>query len=153
MTIRQKLEKYDLDDSSIINHGHLENNRDYQLIGYLLGMNQHSEVKYIFKGCLEVEYKCTVIPAAFSMDDRLLDIKRQEEPGYPDAYIWDAGVINYPGWTLEEGTAVLKNFKQTYGIEFRRFILETNGFTLSIVFHELDIELLGTYKHEIRRLD
>ena len=55
MTIKEKLEEYDLFDQAITRHGMLECIRDYEVIGYLSGMDFDSEVQYIFKGCIKVE--------------------------------------------------------------------------------------------------
>jgi hypothetical protein len=91
MTIQEKLNKYNLFDNSIIKHGNLENIRDYEIVGYLLGQNFDVEVQYIFKGCIEVYFKNTVEPQYFSMDERLLNLSKQDDADYPqEMFIWDA---------------------------------------------------------------
>lgn len=146
MTLKEKLEKYDLFDQSITRHGQAENIRDYEIIGFLSGLNFNLDVKYTFKGCIEVHYRNTVNPSGFSMDERLLHLNRQDEPDYPSAFIWDAGVMVYPGWKLEEGTEELNNLEKRYRLKFYKIEIETNAYDLSIVFHDLDITPLTRYE-------
>lgn len=138
MTIKEKLEEFDLFDQSITRHGHLENIRDYEIIGYLCGQDFDVEVSYIFKGCLEVHYKNTVSPSFFSMDERLLHLDRQSEPDYPEAFIWDAGAIIYPGWKLEEQSDELKSLEKAYGLKFYKLNIISNAYSLIIIFHDLE---------------
>ena len=77
MTVKDKLEEYDLFDQAIIRHGILDVIRDYEVIGYLSGLDFDSEVQYVFKGCIKIDYKVKVAPENYSMDDRLLDLDRQ----------------------------------------------------------------------------
>ncbi len=75
------------------------------------------------------------------MDDRLLDLDRQDESDYPKAFLWGAKhVIVYPGWTLIEDTIDLKNLKSKYGLKFYKFFFDTNAYYLTLTFHDLDIK-------------
>lgn len=149
MTVKEKLEEYNLLDQSIIRHGQLENIRDYEIIGYLCGHDFDLEVRYVFKGCIEVYYKNIVVAPGFSMDDRLLQLDRQGESDYPKAFIWDAGVMVYPGWKLIEETDDLKNMGKTYGLKLFRIEIETNAYNLTIVFH--DLETTPLTRHEKKK--
>lgn len=146
MTVKEKLEEYDLFDNSIIRHGQLDNVRDYEVIGYLCGADFDSEVQYIFKGCIQTDFKITVDPKNYSIDDRLLNLDRQDEPDYPKAFIWGAGVIVYPGWTISQDTDELKKLEKTYGLKFYKIDFETNAYNLTIIFHDIDIK-------ELKRID
>ena len=146
MTIKEKLEEYDLFDNSIIKHGSFENVRDYEIIGYLSGQAFDLEVRYIFKGCMEVDYKNIVQPHSFSMDDRLLEYKRQDEPNYPQAFIWNVGADVYPGWKLEENTTELNKLEDLYKIKFYKISFETNAYYLTLVFHDLEITQLKRFE-------
>jgi hypothetical protein len=143
MTIKERLYEYDLYDQSIIQHGFLENNRDYQIIGLLSGSDNNLEVQYVFKGCIKVEYKTIVKPEFYSLDDRLLDLNRQDEPDYPQAYIWGVNEATvFPGWILIEETEELKELGTTYGLEFYQVRFETNTYHLQLIFHDLDVKEL-----------
>ncbi len=146
MTVKEKLDEYDLFDNSIIKHGNLENIRDYEIIGYLCGQEFDLEVRYVFKGCIEVNFKNAVEPKYFSMDDRLLDLSRQDEPDYPQAFIWDAGTVLYPGWKLEENTKELDDLEKLYQIKFYKLIIESNAYNLVLVFHDLETAQLKRFE-------
>ena len=146
MTIEEKLNEFDLFDNSIVKHGNCENVRDYEIIGYISGLNFDVEVQYIFKGCIEVIFKNTVRPEIFSMDDRLLDLNRQFEPDYPQKFIWDAGADIYPGWKLEENTEELRKLETLYNLKFYKFYLETNAYNLDLIFHDLEVTELKRYE-------
>ncbi len=147
MTVKEKLEEYDLFDQAIIRHGILECIRDYEVIGYLSGLAFSSEVQYIFKGCIKVDYKVKVAPEHYSMDDRLLDLERQGEPDYPIGYIWGANhAVVYPGWTLKQDTVELKKLEKTYGLKFYDIYFDTNAYDLTITFHDIETK-------EIKRID
>ena len=125
----------------------LESIRDYEVIGYLAGMDFDSEVQYIFKGSIKVDYKVKVAPEHYSMDDRLLDLDRQDEPDYPAGFIWGANfAVVYPGWTLKQDTDELKMLEKTYGLKFYQIYFDTNAYDLTITFHDIDTK-------EIKRID
>jgi hypothetical protein len=147
MTVREKLEQYDLYDQSIRRHGILDTIRDYEVIGYFCGSDYDLEVQYIFKGCVNVAYEVTVNSEHFSMDDRLLDLNRQDEPDYPDGFIWGAKhAVVCPGWTLLQDTDELKKLEDTYKIRFYQVRFETNAYDLKLTFHDVDIG-------QLRRID
>lgn len=149
MTVEEKLTEFDLFDNAIIRHGSCENIRDYEIIGYISGLNFDVEVEYIFKGCMEVNFKNTVEPESFSMDDRLLELNRQDEPDYPQRFIWDAGAIAYPGWKLEENTEELETLEKVYHLKFYKFYIETNAYNLDLIFHDLEVMQLKRYEKSI----
>ena len=143
MTIKDKLEEFDLFDQSIIRHGSLDNVRDYEIIGYLCGADLDAEVQYIFKGCIQADYKIKLADTKhFSMDDRLLDLQRQNEPDFPKAFIWGAGVVVYPGWTLTQDTDELKQLEKNYGVTFSKISIDTNAYSLTLVFHDIETKVL-----------
>jgi len=147
MTIKEKLEEYNLFDQAITRHGISECIRDYELIGYLSGAHIDSEVQYIFKGCIKVDYKIKVAPEYYSMDDRLLDLDKQDEPNYPKGFIWGAKyAMVYPGWTIKQDTDELKRLEKTYGLKFYEIYFDTNAYDLTITFHDIDIK-------ELKRID
>lgn len=147
MTIKEKLEDYDLFDQAIIRHGMLECIRDYEVIGYLSGMDFDSEVQYVFKGCIKVDYKVKVAPEHYSLDDRLLELDRQDEPDYPEGFIWGAKyALVYPGWTIKQDSSELKELEKTYGLKFYNIHFDTNAYDLKLIFHDIETK-------EIKRID
>jgi len=146
MTVKEKLEEYDLFDQAITRHGILECIRDYEVIGYLSGLNFDAEVQYIFKGCIKVDYKIKVAPEHYSMDDRLLDIDRQDESDYPSGFVWGVKhAVVYPGWLLTEENNELKRLGKTYGLKFYQIHFNTNAYDLILVFHDIEINLLKEF--------
>ena len=140
MTVKDKLEEYDLFDQAIIRHGILDVIRDYEVIGYLSGLDFDSEVQYVFKGCIKIDYKVKVAPENYSMDDRLLDLDRQIEPDYPAGFVWGAKhAVVYPGWTLTDNTDELNNLGKMYGLKFYQIYYSTNAYDLIIVFQDVKI--------------
>ena len=134
-------------DQAITRHGMLECIRDYEVIGYLSGLDFDSEVQYVFKSCIKVEYKLKVAPEHYSMDDRLLDLNRQDEPYYPAGFIWGANfAVVYPGWTIKQDTSELNELEKTYGLKFYNIHFETNAYDLTITFHDIEIK-------ELKRID
>jgi len=147
MTINEKLKEYDLFDQAIIRHGMLECIRDYEVIGYLSGIDFDSEVQYVFKGCIKVDYKVKVAPEHYSLDDRLLELDRQDEPDYPDGFVWGAKhAIVYPGWTIKQDSSELKELEKTYGLKFYNIHFATNAYDLTLTFHDIETK-------EIKRID
>jgi hypothetical protein len=145
ITVEDKLNEFDLFDNSIIKHGNCENVRDYEIIGYLSGQYFDVEVRYVFKGCIEARFENIVKPEYFSMDDRLLDLTKQNAIDYPEGFVWAAGTIVYPGWKLEENTEVLKELETLYNLKFYKLFIETNAYNLDLVFHDLEVTLRERY--------
>ena len=144
MTIKQKLEEYDLYDQAITKHGMLENIRDYELIGFLNGQFDELEIRYVFKGCIKVEFKNIVKPEHFSLDDRLLDMNRQDEPDYPPGFVWGVNhAVVYPGWKLTENSNELTELERKYGFDLYQVDFETNAYRLNLIFHDLETELIN----------
>ena len=147
MTIKEKLEECNLFDQAITRHGVLECIRDYEVIGYLSGLNYDKEVQYIFKGCLKVDYKIKVAPENYSMDDRLLDIDRQDELDYPSGFVWGVKhAVVYPGWVLTEENDELKRLERIYGLKFYQIHFDTNAYDLLLTFHDIEINILKEFE-------
>lgn len=143
MTIKQKLEEYDLYDQAITRHGMLENIRDYELIGFLNGQFVELEIRYVFKGCIKAEFHNIVKPEHFSMDERLLDMNRQDESDYPTGFVWGVKhAVVYPGWKLTENSNELTELERKYGFDLYRVDFETNAYRLNLIFNDLETELI-----------
>lgn len=147
MTIKEKLEEYDLFDQSIVRHGILESIRDYEIIGHLLGRDHFLNVQYVFKGCIKAEYEVKIAPENYSMDNRLLDLDGQNEPDFPKGFIWGAYYSSvYPGWTLKQDTNELKDLERKYGLKFYEIFFETTAYNLRLLFHDIEIKVLERTK-------
>ena len=154
MTIREKLEQFDLFDQAITRHGIMEYIRDYEVMGYLCGAESDIEVQFIFKGCLKSEYKLEVDPKGFSMDERLLDLERQDEIDYPQGFVWGVKhAVVYPGWTLKEETQELKHLEDEYNIKLYEIYFDTNTYDLTLIFHDLEIRTVNKITRSKHRGD
>jgi hypothetical protein len=143
MTIKEKLDQHDLFDQAILRHGMLDNIRDYEIIGSICGQNYKEEVQFVFKGCIRADFKVIVKPEHYSMDDRLLDLSRQNESDYPKAFIWGVNyAVTYPGLTLTENTDELIQLEKIYGRKFHKIFIETNAYELTLIFHDLETKVL-----------
>ena len=144
MGVKDKLEKYNFFDQLIIRHGMLEHIRDYEIIGQLDGRIFGFDLQYIFKGCIKSDFQIKVAPKDFSLDERLLDLTRQNEPNYPQKFIWGVNFsVVYPGWTLFEHTDELKELEKLYGIKFYKIHFETNAYDLMLIFHDVEIKQMN----------
>ena len=135
-------------DQAITKHGMLKCIRDYEVVGYLTGLDFECEVQYIFKGCIRVSYKVKVKPEHYSMDDRLLNLdKMEEDPDFPAGFIWGVNhAVVFPGWTIEQDTSELKVLEKIYGICFFNLYIETNAYDLTLTFHDVETK-------ELKRID
>lgn len=144
MTIKEKLEEYDLYDQSIVRYGMMENIRDYELIGFINGQFDELEVRYLFKGCVSVQFQNIVEPKSFSMDERLLDMGRQNEPDYPEGFVWGVHhAVVYPGWSVTQNSDELKELEFQYGFQLHKIEYETNAYKLNLIFNDLETELVN----------
>jgi len=149
MTIKEKLEEYDLFDQSIVRHGILACIRDYEIIGHLHGRDQFLKVQYVFKGCIKADYEVRVAPEHYSMDKRLLDLDRQNEPDFPKGFIWGANYSAvYPGWKFRQDTNELKDIERKYRLKFYEIFFETTAYNLKLIFHDIEIKVLERTKIE-----
>ena len=143
MTIKDDLEKYDLFDNSIVKIGLKEYQRDFELIAYLHDAEDKGYYSYLFKGCVEVNYKCILPEAAFSMAEANINLKLYETDPEADGYFWISHADVYPGWQLIENDKDAMNYTKKHNYDFIKIQIETNVFQLDIIFNDLDITFLG----------
>jgi hypothetical protein len=99
------------------------------------------------KAASKLTTKIKIEQENYSMDDRLLDLDRQDEADYPKGFIWGVKYATvYPGWTLKQDTDEIKVLEKTYGLKFYQVYFDTNAYDLIITFHDIDIE-------ELKRID
>ncbi len=145
MNVEEMLNQYDLFDNAILSHGFTDYHRDYRFIAELgRGDGQWVTCAFLFRGCVEVEYRLSIPPVGFSVDDVFIDFERWETTeDASDGYVWGVKYANvYPGWKYSNKSARVIEWSQQYGIPMHEVLIETNVFSLLLIFHDLTVTTL-----------
>jgi hypothetical protein len=141
MSIQALLEQYDLFDNAILSHGFTDYNRDYRITAELgLGGGPAGVYEFLFRGCVAATYECMVPPAGYSVNDDFIDFEQWEAAGAPDGFVWAQPATIYPGWQLLAHPDTATRWAARLGIPMQEILIETNAFTLRLVFHDLAIK-------------
>ncbi len=141
MTIREKLDAYDFFDESIMKLGFKKYLRDFEIIAYLHSHETRGYYSYLFKGAVDVNYKCVLSSSGFSLDDKNINFAAWEKD--PEGYMWVDYASAYPGWRIIEDDEKTRNYSNEYRYEFTKILIETNVFKLEIIFNDVDISFMG----------
>lgn len=139
LTVKQKLDKQNIDKCSVIRHGSLPTIRDYEIIFETQDFSDARQFQCILKGCVDVVFKNTLQNKLFSMDERLLE-NDNHQPDYPYGFVWAEGTSLGAPFILEENTDELKEKENFFGIKFFKFHIQTSVYNLSIIFHDVEVK-------------
>lgn len=149
LTVRELLEREDFFDAAIIRHGFVDYMRDYELIvGARNGPPNTDVHRYLFVGCVEAAYETALSPESFVgslPDDFVLSGPDYPDKDDPRGFIWGvrwAGV--YPGLAYLPDGERAKEWSTRLGRLMHEITLETNAYTLRLVFADLRYAYLGT---------
>lgn len=141
MNVEETLKLYDLSDNAVRSHGFTDYHRDYQIVAELgIGDELPGKFVFLFRGCVEVEYKLTLPENGFSVDDVFIDYEQWEAAGSPEGYVWGVKwACAYPGWkyVLDSGRAAV--WAEKFKAEMHEVLIETNAFALRLIFHDLAV--------------
>lgn len=149
LTVRELLEREDFFDAAVLRHGFVDYMRDYELIVSGRRGPPHTDVhRYLFVGCAEVEYRTAIPPQSFaqSLPDEFVfsgpDYPDKEEP---DGFIWGVRwACAYPGLTYIPDGERAAFWSGRLGRTMHEVLLETNAYTLRLVFADVRHQYLGT---------
>lgn len=140
-------------DSAIVAHGFAPFLRDYDVTievpaarpdggdSYVLG-----RYRYRFTHCQEAHATTTVAPETWrvSWDDVFTNRARWEAAGTPAGYVWGVGHADaYPGLVYVGDSATARGWTRQLGHEMHEVRIETNAWTLQLVFHDLRVQQLA----------
>jgi hypothetical protein len=143
-------------DSVVVSHGYAENLRDYQIVidkpeplpsgvpvGDSTGFYLEGRYRYTFTHCVEARVGTSVRDEIWreSWDDLFLSHEAWQAAGKPEGFGWWAGSADaYPGLSYVAGSEVAKEWSSRLRHDMHEIILETNVFTLRLIFHVYRVE-------------
>jgi len=139
MNVTETLQTYDLYDAEIFGHGFTPTMRDYRLLVERLDHAPLGRFQYLFRGCMEAHYVVTLSPGAVSLDDRLLDRQRSQDPDVPLGFQWWVA----SACSAEEGvhhsrtSERARHWEERLGLPMNELVIGTNVYRLTLVFHDL----------------
>lgn len=139
------MDEYDIDDAGLYFHGYRAYLRDYELIVHnTIGLEEPGTYSYLFRYCVEAHTHSSLSPANYrvSLDERLIDWDRAYEDASLRGYVWGTNWSTLYRWGLITPSARAAAWKERIGIEFHEVQIESNGYTINLVFSDLTITRL-----------
>jgi hypothetical protein len=146
--VRRRVENDELlFDQPVVRHGFARTNRDYDVLVDVTAAKPDGSGSYIagrhryrFTHCVLAETR-TAVPAATwreSRDDVYMDYEAWERAGNPSGFVWGVNWADaYPGLRYVGDSAEAQRWSEDLGHQMHEVRLETNTFTLRVVFHDL----------------
>ena len=145
MSINERLQQ--LFDLPILSHGFAPYQRDYVLESEIGGQSEHrGHYRFTFTHCVVANLITTVRDDTWrlSWDDRFIDYAQWLAAGEPEGYVWGVNwSMAYPGPSYVSGSALAAEWSARLGHAMHEAIIETNAFTLQLVFYDLYVERTG----------
>jgi hypothetical protein len=150
MTVQEKLDTYSFFDGAILSHGFTSYMRDYEILAEVsAGYNKDGtgRYRYRFTHCVHASYNTSMRDDTWriSWSDILTDYERWKEADAPEGFVW--GVCwaeTYPGLTYVEDSKAASDWSQRLGQPMHEVQIETNVYSLNLVFHDVVITKLGS---------
>jgi hypothetical protein len=145
MSIQDRLNQ--LFDLPVLSHGFAPYQRDY-LIESEIGGTGPNRGRYLFTftHCPVANLTTTIRDDSWklSWDERFIDYQRWIGSGEPEGYVWGVNwSMAYPGPTYVEASQLAATWQARLGHEMHEAVIETNAFSLQLVFHDLRVERTG----------
>jgi hypothetical protein len=149
LTVRELLEREDFFDAAILRHGFVDYMRDYEVIVGGRDGPPHTDVhRYLFVGCAEAVCQTAVDPQHFAPslpDDFVLSGPDYPERDDPDGFVWGVRwAVVYPGATYVPDGERAREWAARLGRPMHEIFIETNAYSLLLVFADLRHAYLGT---------
>ena len=150
MTVQEKLEKYEMFDVAVLLHGFSPHMRDYDIITEVGGLGFEDEgsgrYRYRFTHCTEAHCVTRVSDEAWreAWSDTYINYESWLQAGGPEGFVW--GVqwsMAYPGLTYVEGSGLADGWSGRLGLPMHEVRLETEAFSLNLVFHDVIVTKLS----------
>ncbi len=135
-------------DSWVLGHGPTEYVRDYDLVvatpaakpdgsgSYIAG---HYRVRFSHSPIQRCETVLEAETWRSAWRDPFTNFDSWRAAGEPAGFVWAQGADAYPGPSLIEGSDLAKEWGERLGHDMFELKLETNAYTLWLLFHDLDV--------------
>ena len=159
MTVREKLEKYNLFDVAVLSHGFSSHMRDYDIIAEVggAGVEEQGSGRYLYRftHCTEAHCVTRVSDDGWraSWSDTYINYESWIQAGEPGGFVW--GVqwsMAYPGLTYVEGSDLASHWSKRLGMPMHEVRIETEAFALNLAFHDVYVTKLGDQVSVIDRV-
>lgn len=151
MTVKERIDENPLLDVAILSHGFVPYMRDYDILFEAMwGEKEWGDAKghYLcrFTHCPEAQVITSVSDETWSQSwsDTFIDYAEWEAGGEPEGYVW--GVcwsMAYPGMKYVENSKLAERWGQRLKKEMHEAEVETNAFTLRLIFHDFIIKKIS----------
>jgi hypothetical protein len=162
LTVREKLGAGPLFDSAIVAHHFTPYMRDYDVVIDVsatvpggAGSYIEGRYRYRFTHCVTLQVVTTVSDGVWrvSWDERFIDYAAWQEAGEPDGYVWGVCWSDaYPGLTYVENSAIAQEWVDRLGHPMHEVVIETNTYSLQLVFHDVHIQKIAQGDPHTREL-
>ncbi|MCY1509475.1 hypothetical protein D9M68_438210 [compost metagenome] len=134
ITIKRKLQQFELIDASFNYFSQMDYHRDFMLY---IEVSSLINIKIRLIGVVSLNYTSRVILNDFNMDEKLLleDLK----PPY-NGYHWGIRGFGITNWEIDDNSEDLVEMQKNYAFKLYRLTFEVNSSLISFIFHDLDIE-------------
>jgi hypothetical protein len=153
--MKERIEQDDLFlGSAVVAHGIAPHMRDYDVVVDVVaprpdgrGNFIEGRYRYRFTHCPTVSFETSVSDVGWrdSWDDAFVDFGQWEQAGSPGGYVW--GVCwseAYPGMSYIDGSAAAADWSRRLGHELHEVLVDTNAYSLRLVFHDLRVTRIAT---------
>jgi hypothetical protein len=147
MNVKERVKENYLLDVAILSHGFAPHMRDYDvLIEAMWGEKEWGDARgrYLcrFSHCPEAHCVTVLNGAAWrqSWADTFIDYAEWEKNGTPEGFVW--GVcwsMAYPGMRYVDNSELAAKWSKEFEMEMHEAEIETNAFTLRLIFHDFTI--------------
>ena len=147
MTVKERIEENPLLDVAILSHGFASHMRDYDiLIEAMWGEKEWGDAKgrYLcrFTHCPEAHVLTSIGDEAWrqAWTDTFIDYAEWQKNGEPEGFVWGVCWSDaYPGLKYVDNSELAAKWTRRFGKEMHETVLETNAFTLQLIFNEFTI--------------
>jgi hypothetical protein len=143
----QKLEELPIFDVAVLAHGFTPDGRDYLVItetNWERGLAGQYEYRFSHVVVQRCETRVRDEVWQRSWDDVFTDYAAWERAGSPDGYVWGTcWSLAYPGQTVSASSPLASEWTRRVGHAMVELHVETDGFLLTLVFHDVQIRKLN----------
>lgn len=149
MSVWEKIEERPPFDFAVISHHFTPYMRDYDMVLEFVAAHPSGQTFYVYERCLYrfthcVEARCTTTVSDqawnLSWSDTFIDREKWQQAGAPNGYLWGVNWADaYPGFRFMKDSIFAKNWAERLNHPMHEILVETNAFTLILIFHDVHI--------------